>query len=277
MVACRNNPDAGILPGHRIHVKEKKIVKISRKLLITGIAVTGLAALGGSTALAVTEASASTPVSPPVSIYGCDDMTHNRMLDRIYTVQGNFKGCPAGSFAVTVASGNTGPAGPRGAQGPAGATGPAGPAGATGAQGPSGVVSTQVTDLGAVASVPTGGSFVSRATEAGTVSLNAGTYLINVNAKATPDVSSAIEVFPQFFIYNQAKNASFTGDLFNVGSGPLASNSTTIDSYYSGTDVITLTQDTTLYVYAFGYDSDQSAGTYALDDLTITATQITAS
>jgi hypothetical protein len=35
-----------------------------------------------------------------------------------------------------------------------------------------------------------------------------------------------------------------------------------------------LTQDTTLDIYAFGYDSDRGAGTYDLDDLTFTATQI---
>lgn len=95
-----------------------------------------------------------------------------------------------------------------------------------------------------------------------------------MNAKATPNVSAAIEVFPQFFVYDQAANASFTGDLFNVGSGPLASNSTTIDSYFSGSGEITLTAATTLHVYAFGYDSDRSAGTYTLDDLSVTATQI---
>lgn len=30
----------------------------------------------------------------------------------------------------------------------------------------------------------------------------------------------------------------------------------------------------TLHVYAFGYDSDQGAGSYTLDDLAVTATQI---
>jgi hypothetical protein len=73
-------------------------------------------------------------------------------------------------------------------------------------------------------------------------------------------VSSAIEVFPQFFVYNQAANASFAGDLFNVGSGPLASDSTTIDSYYSGSAVYTAPPGgVTLHVYAFGYDNDTSA------------------
>jgi hypothetical protein len=146
--------------------------------------------------------------------------------------------------------------------------------GPTGRQGPSGVVSTKTTDLGSVASVATGGSFVTNATQAGTISLKAGTYLVNVNAKATPNVSNSFEVFPEFFVYNQAANPSFTGDLFNVGSGSLAENNTNIDSYFSGSGVITLTSATTLHVYAFGYDSDRSAGSYTLDDLAVTATQI---
>ena len=97
-----------------------------------------------------------------------------------------------------------------------------------------------------------------------------------MNAKATPNVSSGIEVFPQFFVYNQAVNPAFAGDLFNVGSGPLASNSTTIDSYFSGSGTVTLTGTTTLHLIAFGYDSDTSAGTYKLDDLSVTATRLNA-
>jgi hypothetical protein len=146
--------------------------------------------------------------------------------------------------------------------------------GPAGLPGPSGVVGTTTADLGAVTSVATGGSFVANAKEVGTVSLKAGTYLLSLNAKATPNVSSAIEIFPQFFVYNQVKNAAFKGDLFNVGSGPLASNNTSIDSYYSGSTVIRLAQAATLHVYAFGYDSDRSAGSYALDDLSVTATRI---
>jgi hypothetical protein len=170
----------------------------------------------------------------------------------------------------------TGPKGAQGAQGPKGDPGRPGPKGDTGAQGPSGVIGTATTDLGGIASVTTGGSFVTNATEVGSgVSLKAGTYLISLNAKATPLMTSAVQVFPEFFVYNQAKNAAFTGDLFNVGSGALESGgNVNIDSYYSGSTVITLTEDTTLDIYAFGYDSDRGSGTYALDDLTFTATQI---
>ena len=160
-----------------------------------------------------------------------------------------------------------------------GATGAQGPAGPAGPQGPSGVVSTVTDDLGGIASVPTGGSFATNATEAGTIALKAGTYLITLNAKATPPAAGtgAVSVFPQFFVYNTTANAAFTGDLFNVGSGALEDGANSqIDSYYSGTATITLTADTTLHAYAFGYDSDRGAGSYVLDDLSVTATQITA-
>jgi hypothetical protein len=158
-----------------------------------------------------------------------------------------------------------------------GGTGTQGPAGPAGPQGPSGVVSSAVKDLGGVGSVPTGGSFVSKATQVGTVTLDAGTYLITLNAKATPPAggTGAVEVFPEFFVYDQAANASFTGDLLNAGAGALESGAhATIDSYYSGAGQVTLTESTTLHVYAFGYDSDTGAGTYALDDLTVTATKL---
>lgn len=162
-----------------------------------------------------------------------------------------------------------------GTQGPAGPAGPVGPAGS---QGPSGVVSVGTHDLGAVGSVPTGGSFVSRSTEVGTLDLAAGTYSVTLNAKATPPAggTGAVQVFPQFFVYNQVKNANFTGDLFNVGSGALESGvNATIDSYYSGTGTVTVPSGgETLHVYAFGYDSDQGAGSYALDDLALTVTQL---
>lgn len=120
--------------------------------------------------------------------------------------------------------------------------------------------------------ITTGGGFFANATEVGTVVLQPGTYFVSVNAKATPTSNGAASVFPQFFVYNQAKNANFDGDLFNVGSGALESGANTnIDSYFSGSGVVTVTTATTLHVLAFGYDSDRGAGSYSLDDLTVTA------
>lgn len=165
-----------------------------------------------------------------------------------------------------------------GTQGPAG---PQGPKGNPGTPGTDATTSTKSYDLGAVSSVPTGGSFAANATQVGTVSLAAGTYLVDVNAKATPPSggTGAVQVFPEFFVYNQAKNASFTGDLFNVGAGALESGAhATIDSYYSGSDILVIPAGgETLHVLAFGYDSDQGAGSYVLDDLNLTATLLTTS
>lgn len=152
---------------------------------------------------------------------------------------------------------------------PAGTYGPVFPGGAVSLP----IVPKHVTkDLGGLTSaVVTGGHFIDNATEVGTVTLQPGSYFVSVNAKATPNVASAVPVFPQFFVYNQAKNAAFNGDLFNVGAGSLATNNTSIDSYFSGSGTITLDKVTTLHVLAFGYDSDRGAGSYTLDDLTVTA------
>jgi hypothetical protein len=215
-----------------------------RKGLITAAAVAAVAVGTAGTALAVTH----TTTGASNTISGC---IKSGVITYVHPRTATLK-CPAGTTFINW-----------------NVTGP------TGHQGPSGVVSTKTTDLGPVASVATGGGFVANATQVGTITLKAGTYLLNLNAKATPNVSNSVEVFPEFFVYNQAANPSFAGDLFNVGSGSLAENNTNIDSYFSGSGVITLASATTLHVYAFGYDSDRGSGSYTLDDLAVTATQIT--
>jgi hypothetical protein len=215
-----------------------------RKLLITAATAAVVVGTAG-TALAVTGGS-----SPSNTISGC--LTSSRTIVNVHPGRSSVR---CGQSQTHIKWNVTGPAGP------------------------SGVVSTKTTDLGGVPSVLTGGKFVDNAHEVGTISLKAGTYLLNVNAKATPPAggTGAVEVFPQFFVYNQVKNAAFTGDLFNVGSGALQSGlNANIDSYFSGSGEITLSVATTLHVYAFGYDSDRGAGSYILDDLSVTATQINA-
>lgn len=152
--------------------------------------------------------------------------------------------------------------------------GQTGPQGDAGLQGPSGVVATKTTDLGAKASVATGGKFAANATDAGTVTLTSGTYLVSVSAKVA--WISGTGVYPQFFVYNGAPLPDFSNDLFNVGSGALADGNASIDSYYGGTQTVTLTADATLHVLAFGYDADRGAGAYNLEDLKVTVTQIQA-
>lgn len=244
-------------------------MRISRKPLV-GVAAVAVIALGIGGVGIAQAATATSPVHH-AAFFACVSRGGNGTAGAI---TGHPVTCPSGS--ILAEDNNIGPAGTAGTPGAKGTTGAPGATGATGPQGPSGVVGVTVKDLGGVASVPTGGSFVSNSTLVGTVSLSAGTYLVSVQAKATPDVSSVVGVFPQFFVYDQAANASFTGDLFNVGAGSLAESNTNIDSYFSGSDVITLTSPTTLNLLAFGYDADRSTGTYQLDDLTVTAVQVAA-
>lgn len=121
--------------------------------------------------------------------------------------------------------------------------------------------------------IPTGGSFLSGAVEVGTLNLNAGTYLVNVSAKATPNASGdSAQIFPQFFVYNQVKNTNFNGNEFNIGAGALEPDGTNHDSYYSGSGIVIVpASGETLHVYAFGYDSNTGAGSYQLDSGSITA------
>lgn len=176
-------------------------------------------------------------------------------------------------FTNATPGGGTGPAGPTGATGE---TGPAGATGAAGAQGPSGVQAIDTSKLTATADVPTGGSFNSKAIEVGSIDLKAGTYLVNLSAQSEPSAdSSAAGVQPQFFLYDQVKNASFAGDLLNIGSGTLAPAGTNHDNYASGSAVITLSSDTTLIVYGFGYDNDSGASDFDLIAGDITAVQLT--
>ena len=154
---------------------------------------------------------------------------------------------------------------------------------AQGAQGPSGVVSTKTYTLMPQASVPTGGSFATGKKLVGSVALAAGTYLINVNFKATPNATAGgAAVFPQGFVYDGVAKADFSNDLFNIGSGALAPYNTAditdqVDSYYSGSsEVIVPSGGATLDVYAFGYDGDHGAGSYQLDSATLTATALNA-
>lgn len=239
-------------------------------LAVAGTAVGGLAAAGATTAI------------PPGTIHGCVNTTQNRTLQRVYTYYQNGTTCPKGSFmAVFAGEGQFSSAESAITQNAnAIATNKAGIASNTAALSKlKGVGSTTSATLqdptAAPQSIPTGGSFVSNAVDIGTLTLGAGTYLVNFNAKATPNTDTTAQVFPQFFVYNQVKNSGFAGDLFNMGSGPLEPNSTHHDSYYSGSEVITVpASGLMLHVYAFGYDSDTGAASYALDSAAITAVQL---
>lgn len=209
---------------------------------------------------------------------------------------------PAGTDGKTILSGTVAPDNSLGSDGDfyidtttstiygpkASGTWPAGVS-LVGPPGSSGVVSSTPNDLNGIASVPTGGSFKDAnktAALVNTLTLTQGTYLLNVNFVATPNAVTAGQVFPQVFVYNGPFDVNtqphwWSNDLFNVGAGALEDPTSAelpndvINSYYSGFDQITVPSGgETLYFYAFGYDSDTGAGTYDLNDLTVTATQI---
>jgi hypothetical protein len=265
---------------------------------IAAVAAIGLAAAGVGVAGAVTQA-APTITAPVVASIAGDTATITwattgsagivRVLaynastlakgaDVTVTAHQAVVTLPQAGATLLFTQAPAGARGPAGAAGSAGAAGPQGPAGAAGAQGPSGVVSATAHDLGAVDSVATGGGFVANSTLAGTVSLGAGTYLVSLDAKATPDEATSAQVFPQFFVYDQAASPSFAGDLFNVGTGALEPFGTDVahshDSYFSGADIVTLPSAATLHIYAFGYDSDNGGATYRLDDVTVSVVQV---
>lgn len=94
----------------------------------------------------------------------------------------------------------------------------------------------------------------------------------------THTADGAVQVYPQFYVYNGQMAADFSNDLFNVGSGALESGANgTIDSYFSGSSLVTVAGPGTeeLHIYAFGYDSDRSAGSYTLDSLSVVAVPVT--
>lgn len=127
-----------------------------------------------------------------------------------------------------------------------------------------------------------GGSFTSKKTLVGTVPLDAGTYLLNIDFMASPNAVTSGDVYPQLFVYNGPQVSGFANDLFNVGAGALenptsaaVTSGDVINSYYSGSTEVTVPAGgETLDVYAFGYDSDTGAGTYTLNSATVTATQL---
>lgn len=227
---------------------------LGKRIVLSAVIAVAAVATGMGTAFA-TEALPTSTSPAPKAVYACEGTGHVVVTP----LSSPSRSCQTGSSSIVI-----------GAQG------------ATGKQGPSGVVSAGIRQLklddGTSVTEPTGGSFAANSVEVGTgVFLRAGTYLVSLSAKATPSsATGVVEVFPQFFVYDQVKPASgFAGDLFNVGSGALESGThATIDSYYSGSSLVVLPMDTTLHVYAFGYDSDQGNAGYLLESLSLTAIQI---
>jgi hypothetical protein len=146
---------------------------------------------------------------------------------------------------------------------------------------PAVTAAAQAWQLAPDTSISTGGSFSSRASLLdGSITLQPGVYSLSVSFEAAPAQTTPGAVFPQIMIYDGVKLPDFSNDLFNIGSGSLEdptagelSAGDTIDSYYSGSDLITVTSAETLDVYGFGYDSDTGEGAWSLLSGSVTAVQ----
>ena len=256
-----------------------------RRIAAVLLAVSLLAMTGIGTSYAATNLAATPVPANPSNIYGCDMLSAGRTLENVYTNEQNWAsagGCSRGGFPVTVtsaagATGAQGATGPSGATGAQGATGPSGATGATGAQGatgPSGVQALTSTAFGENDGIVTGGSFFTLSTLVGsTAVLPAGTYQFCVNGKAEQPTTATGSVSPQLFLYDQAKNAAFAGDLLNESTS--TQGGTKHDAYLNGCTDATLSSPTALNLYAFGYDSDNGAGSFNLMSATVTTIALT--
>lgn len=132
-------------------------------------------------------------------------------------------------------------------------------------------LSSSNTDLADNVTVPTGGSFVTNSVELGNgLTLQDGTYIITVNAKVTPAHAYTAQVFPQLFMYSQAKNSAFEGDVLNLGNGAFETGvNHNVDEYLSGVTTVTVKSPTTYHFYGFGYGSDTGSDSYTLDNLDV--------
>lgn len=170
------------------------------------------------------------------------------------------------AFGLTLVTwGATGPVGPQGKTGP---QGPQGPQGKSGVQ----AISTPQS-FATVMAVPTGGSFLTKSVEVGTVPLAAGTYEVCVSGQVEQPTAATGSVSAQLFLYDQAKSAAFTGDLMNLSTDP--QGGTKHDAYMNGCTLITEGGAVTLHLYGFGYDSDQGSGEFNLITSSIKLVQLT--
>ena len=242
-----------------IHSAAAKAALIAAASL--ALVAAGTAAFAG-THHAPKAAAASSPIT--VCVGSAKTYSPTRVVFNLHT--DGTTTCPSGSFATSWNK-----AGPQGIQGP---PGPAA-SDVDGSLGGS-------WSLAAPAPVQTGGSFSQRSTDIGSLALKAGTYLVSVNFKATPDATTGGDVFPVLTVYNGPFTGDFSADLFNAGAGALEdptaaelSGNDLIDSYFSGSGVVTVPAGgETLHFLAFGYDSDTGAGSYEMDTASVAAVQV---
>lgn len=242
-------------------------MKRRKRAVIVGVVVTAAAlvipfggrAIAGSIA---GDGASEYPAIPSATVFACEQKGHVQVT--ILSTPSSH--CPAGTTSIKI-----------GQEASPAATTPA-------------VFTPQPTQLAPLwtpadppLTVPTGGKFCpdppacsGGAVLAGHLGLPAGTWQVTLSTKVNANSgtpASPTATFPQFFVYTQVKNATFTGDAFNVGSGALDTG-TNHDSYYTGSGIITLTAHTELFIYAFGYDSDNGAGSYDMTALQVSAVSV---
>lgn len=149
-----------------------------------------------------------------------------------------------------------------------GEQGPAGPKGDTGAQGPAGDPATDAfgKEGGSLTIAPKaiatiGGSWATGKTELGTFTLPAGKYLINsavmfdrLDANENGYVTPTTDTMPQFAL----RYGSTNEDAGTVMGSPV-SKAGFVELTGSSTKAVTLTEETTITAYGFGYNEDRSS------------------
>lgn len=160
-------------------------------------------------------------------------------------------------------SGAAGAEGVRGLQGADGAPGPQGIPGAQGPQGPQGPAGDPASDVagtvaGYLTTDPTlinqiGGTFSTRATELGTLTLPAGTYVLTGNAFFGSQVAVSGKTRLQLALRTVA--GEDVGTCFTGATSQLANRETTC----STTRVVEFASTTVVRVLGFGYADDQGS------------------
>lgn len=160
-------------------------------------------------------------------------------------------------------SGAAGAEGVRGLPGADGATGPAGPQGAPGAPGPQGPAGDPASDVAGtvadyVATDPAlinliGGTFSTRATQIGTLTLSAGEYVITGNAFFGSLTAVSGKTRLQLALRTAA--GEDLGTCFTGATSTLPNREITC----STTRVVELASETEVEIFAFGYADDQGS------------------
>ncbi len=152
--------------------------------------------------------------------------------------------------------------GPQGPAGPAGPEGPEGPAGPAGADGADGAALADSFSNAQPATIDIGGSFTGRATELGTLDLPAGTYVVNGYGffdTVAPDSARTDSARLMLALRGPTSAGNPFGDDYGTCfTGAFAPAPADREATCTTARTITLAEQTTIRVLAFGYNDDGS-------------------